>query len=78
MADGNDERPSRWQAYLSGLRRWFFRRRKVLLAVIWVAKFIWRVCKLILGDDPWTFYSFLKGACLCNTRHSDWCGSFTT
>lgn len=62
MADGNEVRPSRWQAYLSGLRRWFLRRRKVMLTVMWVARSIWRLCKLILGDDPWTFYSLLKTA----------------
>lgn len=53
-----EKRSSRWQAYLSGIRGKLFRRRKVLMAVIWVARLIWRVFKLLLGDDPWTFYLY--------------------
>ena len=55
MAD--EQRSSRWQAYLRGIRGWLFRRRKVLLTVIWVARLVWRVFKLLLGDGPWTFYT---------------------
>lgn len=56
MTEQEEERPSRRQAYLGRIRRWLFRRRKVLLAVIWAAKLMWRLCRYLLGDDPWTFY----------------------
>lgn len=50
-------RPRRWQALMSSMRRWLLRRRKILVAVMWVARLIWRVSRILLGDDPWTFYA---------------------
>lgn len=58
MVDIGSKRPSRWQAYLSCVRGWIFCRRKVLLVVMWAARLIWRVYKLLLRDDPWSFYAF--------------------
>ena len=49
--------PSRWQAFMSTVRKFLLRRRKVLLVVMWVARLAWRITKLLLGNDPWTFYA---------------------
>lgn len=61
MSDEKRERPSRWQACLSSVRRKLLRRRKVLLGVIWVARLLWRAYRAWLGDDPWTFYTIEAG-----------------
>lgn len=57
MTEEERKRPSRWRAYLNSVRGWLFRRRKVMLFVIWAARLIWRICKALFGDDLWTFYS---------------------
>lgn len=54
--------PSRRSASKDSLRGWLFRNRKVLLSVIGIAKFLWRVVRLLFGDDPWTFYFSIRNA----------------
>jgi len=52
-------RPSRRQAYSSGIRKWL-RRPGVLGQIIAVARLCWWLWDKLFGDDPWTFYSLGK------------------
>ena len=55
--------PSRWQAYLSGIRK-RLRRPGVLGKIIAIARLCWLVWDKLFGDDPWTFY-FSNGDASC-------------
>ena len=55
MTEQKRERPSRRHAYLSNICKWL-KQPNVLKIIIWIARLIWCVYKLLFKDDPWTFY----------------------
>lgn len=71
------KRPSRWQAFLNGFRKWL-RRPGVLVKVFSAARLIWYLYDKLFGDDPWTFYGFNLRSVRCSTRHYGWCACSTT